>query len=128
MKDITKRWVEYAEKDLEAAQGLLGAKCWQHCVLNCHQAIEKILKAVIIEQDKEPKKIHNLVTLLQNSKLQCPQQFRKYIEQLSPHYLPARYPDVRYKMRFIYNQRVAGYYLRKSMELFNWIGSELEKR
>ena len=60
MKSITKKWLDFARADLEGAKVLLrsGETHWSYqlCVLHCHQAIEKILKTVIVENGDEVKK------------------------------------------------------------------------
>ncbi len=90
MKKLTKKWLDFARADLEAAEVLLksGKTHWsrQLSVLHCHQAIEKILKTVIISNGDEVKKVHNLIFLLNESKLKVPQEFKQYIEELNPHY------------------------------------------
>lgn len=126
MKEITKKWLQFAKGDLEAAEVLLkSAKTdwsYQLCVLHCHQAIEKILKAVIINKGEEPKRVHNLIFLLEKSGLRVTEEFRKYVEELNPHYQPSRYPDIRYKGPILkYNQDIAKYHFSRTKEVFSWI-------
>jgi HEPN domain-containing protein len=101
MKNLTKKWLDFARADLEAAEVLLksGKTHWSYqlCVLHCHQAIEKILKTVIVKNGDEVKKIHDLITLLKDSKLKLPEKFQEHIDQLNPHYQLPRYPDISYK-------------------------------
>ena len=130
MKKITKKWLEYAKGDLEAAKVLLkSAKSnysFQLCVLCCHQAIEKILKAIIVENGETPIKTHNLVFLLQKTKLEIPADFKNYIEELNPHYQPARYPDVVYKGPILkYDEEVARYHSNQTQNLFSWLEKKL---
>lgn len=130
MKDLVKRWLEYAKADLEAAEVLVNHPkshySYQLAVLHCHQAIEKILKTVIIAKKNEPKRVHNLIYLLEESKLDISEENRKYIEELSPHYQPSRYPDIPYKGPILkYNKKTAEYHLDKTMEIFLWIEKQL---
>lgn len=83
MERLVKKWFEYAKVDLEAAEILANSPkshySYQLSVLHCHQAIEKIIKTVIVSQKKEPKRVHNLIYLLQESNLELPIELRKYI-------------------------------------------------
>ena len=129
MKNIVQKWLEYAKADLEAAEVLVGHPkshySYQLAVLHCHQAIEKILKTKIIDNGNEPKRVHNLIFLLQESKLDISEENRKYIEELNPHYQPSRYPDIPYKGPILkYDKKTAEYHLNKTKEIFLWIEKE----
>lgn len=130
MKTITKKWLEYAKADLEGAETLLkaGKSQWtdQLCVWHCHQAIEKLLKTVIVEKGKEVKKVHNLIFLLQESELKVSKEFKEYIEKLNPHYQPPRYPDIPWRGPILrYNKKIAEEHIRKTKEIFLWIEKKL---
>ncbi|MDI6602526.1 MAG: HEPN domain-containing protein [Patescibacteria group bacterium] len=130
MKKITQKWLEYAKGDLEGAEILFkSAKTqwtYQLSVLHCHQAVEKILKAVIVAKGKEIKKIHDLIPLLRDSELDLPREFQEYIDKLNPHYQPIRYPDIPYKGPILkYNREIAQEYLKKTKEIFSWIEKKL---
>lgn len=130
MKEITKKWLKFAKGDLEGAETLLKSRKtdygYQLSVLHCHQAIEKILKATIIEKGKEIKKIHDLITLLEDSKIDLPKDFEEFIEKLNPHYQPTRYPDIPYKGPILrYNKEIAQEYFKKTQEIFSWLEKKL---
>lgn len=133
MEKITRKWFQFARGDLEAAGVLLkSAKThwsYQLCVLHCHQAIEKILKTIIVNRRKEPKRVHNLIFLLEESALKIPEDFREYIEELNPHYQPSRYPDVRYKGPVLkYNREIAKYHFDKTKKVFLWLQRKLASK
>lgn len=130
MKEIIKKWLQFAKGDLEAAEVLLkSAKTnwsYQLCVLHCHQAIEKILKAAIIEKGQEIRKIHDLVKLLTDSGLKITPQFEEYIKELNSHYQPPRYPDIPQRGPiFRYDRKFAQYHFNKTKEIFLWIQKKL---
>ncbi|OGL65420.1 hypothetical protein A3B21_01775 [Candidatus Uhrbacteria bacterium RIFCSPLOWO2_01_FULL_47_24] len=135
MKDITKKWVEFARADLDAAEVQMqyGAKrgsAYQVVVFHCHQSIEKILKAHLVEQDLEVKKIHDLTALRTATKLEIPEKFVQFIDELQPHYLIPRYPDLPFapKFSFTYNRKNAEDILNKTKELFIWIENALMQK
>ena len=125
MKNITKKWIEFAEKDLEVASDLLEKRHWQYCVLFCHQAIEKILKANVIKRGKTPRKIHDLASLLGDIEIKAPLHVISVIETLNPHYMPPRYPDIASKMKFVYTKEIAGNLLNSTKEIFQWLKDKL---
>ena len=130
MKKVTKKWLDFARADLEAAEVLLnsGKTHWSYqlCVLHCHQAIEKILKTIIINQGKEIKRIHDLIILLGDSNVKLPKNLQEYIDELNPHYQRPRYPDIPYKGPvFQYNKEIAEYHFNKTKTLFLWLTKEL---
>lgn len=130
MKEITKKWLEFAKGDLKGAEVLLksGKTQWtdQLCVLHCHQAMEKLLKSVIVEKGKKIKRIHDLIILLEDSQLELPKEFRDYIDRLNPHYQPSRYPDIPYKGPILrYSKKIAKEHFYKTKEVFLWIEKKL---
>lgn len=132
MKEIAKKWFDFARADLEAAEVLLkgGKTYWsdQLCVYHCHQCIEKIFKTVIIEKGNQPKRIHDLISLLEESKVKLPKHLREYIEELNPHYQLPRYPDIPYKGPiFRYNKEIAKHHINKTKEILLWLKKSILK-
>jgi len=64
MKPVVKEWLEFAKKDLKAAEllisdpALTAAACF-----HCQQCTEKCLKAVIESKSQNPPKSHDLIRL-----------------------------------------------------------------
>ena len=64
MKDGAKAWIVFADRDLEAAKGLLENEYVANIVLfHCQQCIEKSLKAILEEHGEQVPKIHSVVRL-----------------------------------------------------------------
>lgn len=64
MKDGTKSWIAFADRDLEAAKSLLKNEYVANIVLfHCQQCIEKCLKAILEEHEIQVPKIHSVVRL-----------------------------------------------------------------
>ena len=49
MKDQTKKWLEYADENLQSAKVLLESELFNPCLQNVQQSVEKMLKAVLVE-------------------------------------------------------------------------------
>lgn len=60
MKDETKTWLKYANENLRSAKLLLDSSLFNPCLQNVQQAIEKWLKALIVESSLKLKKTHSI--------------------------------------------------------------------
>lgn len=135
MKEITKRWLEFAKADMDAAgvqlrHGKQRGSAYQVVVFHCHQAIEKILKAYLIEENHEIKKIHDVITLRTLAKIEIPENYQKYIDELHPHYLIPRYPDLPFAptFSFTYNQKNVRQIYRNTKKVFIWLTKKLTQK
>jgi HEPN domain-containing protein len=64
MKFLTAEWLNSANIDLIAAENLLQNECLTSSVIfHCQQSIEKSFKAILVENNCEPMKIHDLLRL-----------------------------------------------------------------
>lgn len=94
MKDETKNWIAYAGDNLHSAVILLESGLLNPCLQNIQQAVEKYLKALLLEKDQKIRKTHSiseLHTLLQDVGItigltedQC--------DLFDAVYLPSKYP------------------------------------
>ncbi len=99
MKDDTRAWVNYALDNIAAAKLLVQQSLYNPCLQNVQQAIEKILKALLLEKAHELRKTHSiteLIRLLANyqvviniSEDECDLLDSIY---LPSNYLPSKYP------------------------------------
>jgi HEPN domain-containing protein len=64
MKDETKIWLEYAKENLASAQILLDHDLFNPCLQNAQQAVEKMLKALLIESGIKVRKTHGIGELI----------------------------------------------------------------
>ncbi|MDP3915003.1 MAG: HEPN domain-containing protein [Bacteroidota bacterium] len=64
MKFLTNEWLNAAELDFKSANQLLQDESLTSVVtFHCQQTIEKLFKAVLVENGKEPQRIHDLLRL-----------------------------------------------------------------
>lgn len=127
MKSVTNKWIEISQRNLKDAEILFKNKSYQGAAWHCHQAIEKILKAIIIEKGKRVPKVHDLVDLIEETKLKIPEALVQVIEELNFHYLPPRYPDVVPQLNKIYQRRNIHQLLKQTKELFKWLRIQLNQ-
>src|SRR3989338_8714674 len=84
-------WIEQAKSDLDAAQYNLEGKKLSVVALLTEQCVEKALKSLFLKKNGTIPKVHDLVFLAK--KLDLPEKLFQYCKQISPLYMPARYPD-----------------------------------
>jgi len=94
MKDETKKWLEYADENLRSARLLLDSELFNPCLQNVQQAVEKMLKALMVESTKKIKKTHSineLVNILDKHGLNV-DMTEDDCDLLDSIYLPSKYP------------------------------------
>jgi len=94
MNDETKRWLAYAQENLASAQVLLDSELYNPCLQNVQQAVEKMLKAVLVESREMPRKTHSineLAGILADKGLDVSIS-EDDIDLLDSIYLPSKYP------------------------------------
>ncbi len=125
MSQISKEWFEYARIDLKNAGILFENKSYKDSIWFCHQAIEKLLKAIIISHGKNVRKIHDLVELWEEAILVPNKSISRFLEELNPYYIPTRYPEAGFKLKIIYTKRTAHKILKTVQEVFKWLRIQL---
>ena len=126
MKKLTKHWLSLAEKDFLAADYLFNGARYPHAIYFLCQAIEKILKADLIESsDSKPPHTHNLSSLVRKVSFKIPANNKVAIEELDKHYKRVRHPDI---AQVSYNTK------KKILPIFNhgkkiylWIRNQFKK-
>ena len=82
MRPETERWLRYAREDVATARVTVAGKRWAATSFHAHQAAEKALKALWVEQQSvEPPRIHDLVLLSEEMRL--PHEWLEEIDTLS---------------------------------------------
>ena len=124
IKQKAKYWLDMAEYDLVSAKAMLKTKRYLYVGFLCHQVVEKSLKAFFWHsQKKEPPYTHNLLILVEQSKLniQDRNDFIVLLEELMPLNIQARYPeDKELLLKTLTKKRCEELY-RRTKELSRWI-------
>jgi len=94
MKKDTKQWLEYADENLSSAKVLLDNGLFNPCLQNVQQAVEKMLKAVLVEFSIKFKRTHStneLIIMLAENHLDIDltEEERDLLDSI---YLPSKYP------------------------------------
>lgn len=126
MKEILKKWILFAEADLDAAKRLFQSPKptqWTYLLIlwHCHQAVEKGLKMVVVKKEKELLKIHDLLRLAKIAEIILSEEQKRFLENLNEFYIRPRYPDMLYPPLPHPNKKLTENYLSKTEKLFIWL-------
>ncbi len=94
MKEETRQWFDYAGQDAQSARILLQSHLYNPCLYHSQQAIEKCLKAIIVERDLAFQRTHSirgLVNIVTQSNITVEIE-EDDIDLIDSIYMPARYP------------------------------------
>lgn len=95
MKPETSVWLTLAEDDYQNAKLLWHNHRYGATVFFYQQAVEKILKAYIIEQQTiVPPKTHRIEFLIKEARLNADEVGSPSADELSKAYIRVRYPDL----------------------------------
>ena len=87
-------WLQLAHLDLESARKSLQGESYLHCIFGCQQALEKLLKAFVVEATRQaPPRMHNLVRLSALAGVNLQPQQENLLSKLSLEYIAMRYPE-----------------------------------
>ena len=127
MKELTLKWLSFAEGDYSSACYLFGGARYPQAIYLVCQAIEKLLKAVQIElTDDHPKKIHRLENLAKSSSLYFSDDQYNSLTDLSKIYGKIRYPDI---SQASYNTKIKTEPIfKKAQEMYLWILEQLKNQ
>ncbi|MCK4605309.1 MAG: HEPN domain-containing protein [Deltaproteobacteria bacterium] len=128
MDNIVAHWVERAEYDLDTAKAMLDTGRYLYVGYMCQQAAEKLLKAIIAQQNKENLPIHNLSRLVEVAEIKNhlnSEQFN-FLAELTPYCIEARYGDFKESLSEIINEQKAKEVYAKTQEIFKWLYREID--
>ena len=125
MKKETKLWLKFAEESYEDALYNWKGHRYGNTCFCCQQALEKILKAILTEEEKLPPKSHDLIHLIKLSKIKINKKQAEELRAITRHYFVVRYPDLNKK--FYRNRKITERTLKKMKEFYQWFLKELEK-
>lgn len=108
MKKDTESWLRYADENLKSAEILMGSGLFNPSLQNAQQAVEKYLKAVLIEKAAGLTKTHSIreLTVLIEGLGVHHSLTDDDIDLLDSIYLPSKYPAFSVLPRFVPNESV----------------------
>jgi len=90
----------------------------------CQQAVEKMLKSIIVQRaDEMPPRIHRLVRLAELAGVAVEEKEMDFLRELSEYYIPTRYPEDVADLALDVKQDKAQWVLTQSREFIQWLSS-----
>ena len=128
MTQIYKEWLEFAKSDMKNAEILFTHNSYKDSIWYCHQAIEKLLKAILSNQGKTVRKTHDLIGLLEETNVNYQKSLSTFLEELNPYYIPTRYPEAGFTFKITYSKTKARKIFLTTKEVFKWLRIELNHK
>lgn len=130
MSDRTVQYlIELSEYDLEVAESLLDKGHYIYVGFMCHQAVEKMLKAIYVNKNRTtPPYIHKLDKLIELAGLKesTPEDKYDIIDELTPLNIQARYPAYKEAIYKLIDREKAKEIFDKSGEFLLWLKAQIE--
>lgn len=127
MNKTTNEWVEHARYDLETAKTLLETGRYLYVLFCCQQAVEKAVKALIVNQTGEmPPRIHNLPKLMSIADVHLDKKQMIFLTELSLFYMQSRYPGEIEVSDTAKNRGKAGAIIKQTEDIVEWLFSMLK--
>lgn len=128
MDDKVRYWIEISDYDLETAEAMLQSKRYLYVGFMCHQAIEKIFKALFTSLKSEAAPFsHSLSYLAKKGDYyeSFTEEQKDFIDQIEPLNIEARYPSHKERLMKSLTEEKCNEILRKTKELQQWIKAKL---
>jgi HEPN domain-containing protein len=125
MDDDIAYWLKLAHLDLDSARKSLDGGSYLHCLFGCQQALEKRLKALVVEATGQPPpRMHNLVRLAALAGLALEPRQEGLLSKLSLEYIEMRYPEEIATIDELNNRQTAEDHLQQTEDLFRWLEAQ----
>lgn len=126
MKRKSANWLKIARYDLRAAELAFSVGLHLTCVEKCHSSLEKLLKGLIVEQDEEPERVHDLLRLISKVVVENLQNdIYKTLDNLNGLFMLTRYPDDIELMEDMLNEAYVQHTLSETKRIFRWLEKKL---
>jgi len=119
MREEAKNWWQQAGKDLESAVRIVEIDHHVSAFLS-QQAVEKALKALLIQRTGRFPRIHDVAEL--SRMVKAPLRIRELCAKINPAYTATRYPDVASD----FDKEEVGGLIESAEEVLEWIRRELK--
>jgi HEPN domain-containing protein len=128
-EDYIEYWLKSSENDYSTMMNLLNSKDYHWALFIGHLVIEKIIKAIYIQNNKEniPPRIHNLLLLSEKAKLKVDDSQEDLLDLITTFNISTRYPDYKGEFYRKCNESFATKNIEKIKELRSWLLQKIKK-
>lgn len=125
-KDAVEKWRGSAQEDLQVAKELFTNTRYAYCLFFCQLALEKILKAVIVNiTDDAPPITHDLVRLISQTKQETTAEQLGQLREITTFNVEARYDIQKERLYKKATREFTNNYLAITEEFFLWISKNI---
>jgi len=121
-------WTESSAYDVETGKSLLEAKKFPYALFFAHLAIEKLLKAIVVERTGEHAPYtHSLILLAHKAQISISEKMYERLAEFMEFHIEARYPD---EKKSFYDKCTEEFTQQKFAELeevYSWLMKELRR-
>lgn len=122
-------WQASAERNLKAALDLYENKHLDSSLFFCHLALEKLLKALLIQHTKKPAPyLHDLAKLASLAKIPLDETHLEDLRIITTFNIAARYDEVKFQFYKKCTPTFTKKYLEITKHLFQWLKKESHKK
>ena len=126
-KRTIRYWCESAAYDLETGKSLLAAGRYPYALFFGHLALEKILKALIVQETgRHAPYTHSLILLAQKTSLEFTDEKMDTLAEFMEFHIEARYPDENKSFYDKCTKKFATRKLAEVEELYIWLTQKLK--
>lgn len=119
-------WIRLSEADIPVAESLFQNKHFTWSLFIGHLILEKVIKAAFIKDNlKQPPKTHDLVKLIESTKIKINKVQKDFLDTVNDFNIEARYPDEKMSLAEICTENFTEKYLMEIKELHKWIKSQI---
>lgn len=123
-----KYWIDASEIDFKAMQNLFESKDYVWSLFLGHLVIEKLLKALAVQNGKENiPKIHDLTKIAKAAGLNMDENQMDLFDVITSFNIEARYPDYKHEFYKKCDQKFTTLHIDKIKELREWLLDQLKK-
>jgi len=125
-KDIL-YWINLSKYDIDTAKAMLASRRYLYVLFTCQQAIEKMLKALVVKNTGSfPPKIHDLVKLLTIAGIEAPDEQKEFLAKLNYYYLETRYPAELSEISKLIKRQTALNIFDETRKMLKWLNSNAQ--
>ena len=125
-KDIL-YWINLSKYDIDTAKAKLTSRRYLYVLFTCQQAIEKMLKALVVKNTgRFPPKINDLVKLLTIAGIEAPDEKKEFLAKLNYYYLETRYPAELSEISKLIKRQTALNIFNETRKMLKWLNSNAQ--
>ncbi|MCG2690404.1 HEPN domain-containing protein [Candidatus Parcubacteria bacterium] len=126
---IVNYWLKGAKTSFKLSNDVLERKYYDHALFCGHLALEKLLKAVVVEKtDKYAPHSHDLLYLSGLAKIDLTIEQQKFLTQVNTFNIAGRYPEEKLEFYKIATKEFATNQLKEINQFYLWLLKQKEKK